>query len=159
MLWWQRQHTVEGSLRRDERTPDTPPAKHRIQPREAARYFEVELRQHWYGGLYKAIFSIVFRRDEYFVNILLSIDILLEVNKVQFAVVGDASYIVTDMRRTAIVGRRCSPDESIRQLIKAFTDDSPTLFHCCAAHPCILVAYFNAPISQFCIAFFQHAQI
>ena len=46
--WWERQAAVEGSaLRGDERTPDMPPAKPWAQPSEAARHFEVELRQHW----------------------------------------------------------------------------------------------------------------
>ena len=44
MHWWQWQAAVEGSLWGDERAPDTPPAQH----------FEVELRQHWYDGWYKA---------------------------------------------------------------------------------------------------------
>ena len=48
---WQRQAAVEGSLWGDERAPDIPPC---AQPSEAARHFEVELRQHWYGGSYKA---------------------------------------------------------------------------------------------------------
>ena len=86
-----------------------PPAKPSVQPREAAWHLGVELGQHWYGVLYKAkIFSITLRRDEYFVNILLSIQILFEANKVQLAVVGDASNTVTDMRRSTNVGR--SPD-------------------------------------------------
>ena len=104
--WWQRQPAVEDSLRRDERTPDTPRAKPCVQPREAALHFEVGLSQHWYAGSYKAIFSIMLRRDEYFINISLSIQILLEANKVHLAVVGDASYTVTDMRRTTNVGKR-----------------------------------------------------
>ena len=52
--WWQRQAAVEGLLRGDERAPDIPPAKPCAQPSEAARHFEVELRQPWYGGSYKA---------------------------------------------------------------------------------------------------------
>ena len=52
--WWQRQAVVEGSLRGDERAPDIPPAKHCAQPSEAVWHFEEELRQHWYGGSYKA---------------------------------------------------------------------------------------------------------
>ena len=52
--WWQRQAAVKGSLRGNERAPDIPPVEPCAQPREAARHFEVELRQHWYGGSYKA---------------------------------------------------------------------------------------------------------
>ena len=53
---------------------------------------------------------MMFSRDEYFVYILLSIKILLVVDKVHIAVVGDASYTVTDTRLTTYVGMRCSPD-------------------------------------------------
>ena len=52
--WWQRQPAVEDSLRRDERTPDTPRLKPCVQPREAARHFEVELWQHWHAGSHEA---------------------------------------------------------------------------------------------------------
>ena len=52
--WWQRQAAVEDSSRGDERVPDIPPAKPCAQLSEAARRFEVELRQHWYGCSYKA---------------------------------------------------------------------------------------------------------
>ena len=53
---------------------------------------------------------MVFSRDEYFVYILLSIQILLVVDKVHIAVVGDASYTFTDIRPTTNVGMRCIPD-------------------------------------------------
>ena len=49
-------------------------------------------------------------RDEYFVYILLSIQIRLVVDKVHIAVVGDTSYTVTDTRPTTNVGMICSPD-------------------------------------------------
>ena len=53
---------------------------------------------------------MMFIQDEYFVYILLSIQILLVVDKVHIAVVGDASYTVTDTRPTTKVGMRCNPD-------------------------------------------------
>ena len=56
------------------------------------------------------MFSVMFSRDEYFVYILLSIQILLVVDKVHFAVVGDAFYTVIDTRPTTNVGMGCSPD-------------------------------------------------
>ena len=46
------------------------------------------------------MFSVMFSQDEYFVYILLSIQILLVVVKVHIAVVGDTSYTVTDTRPT-----------------------------------------------------------
>ena len=52
----------------------------------------------------------MFSRDEYFVYILLSKQILLVGDKVHIAVVGDASNTVTDTRPTTNVGMRCSPD-------------------------------------------------
>ena len=52
----------------------------------------------------------MFSRNEYFVYILLSMQIILVVDKVHFAVVGDASYTVTDTRPTTNVGMRCRPD-------------------------------------------------
>ena len=52
--WSQQQAAVEGSARDDERAPDIPPAKPCAQSSEAPRPFEVELRQYWYGGSYKA---------------------------------------------------------------------------------------------------------
>ena len=42
------------------------------------------------------MFFVMFMREEYFVYILLSIRILLFVDKVHIAVVGDASYTVND---------------------------------------------------------------
>ena len=42
------------------------------------------------------MFSVMFSRDEYFVYILLNIQILLFVDKVHIAVVGDAFYTVID---------------------------------------------------------------
>ena len=65
------------------------------------------------------MFSVMFSRDEYFVYILLSIQILLVVDKVHIAVVGDASNTVTDIRPTTNVGMRCSPGDAA--LFKAFT--------------------------------------
>ena len=56
------------------------------------------------------MFSVMFSRGEYLVYILLSIQILLFVDKVHTAVVGDASYTVIDTRPTTNVGMRCSPD-------------------------------------------------
>ena len=53
---------------------------------------------------------MLFSQYEYFVYILLSIQILLVVDKVHIAVVGDSSYTVTDTRPTTNVGMRCSPD-------------------------------------------------
>ena len=53
---------------------------------------------------------MMFSPDEYFVYILWSIQILLVVDKAHIAVVGDASYTVTDTRPTTNVGMRCSPD-------------------------------------------------
>ena len=84
--WWQRKAAVGGSLRGDERTPDIPPV----------------------------MFSVMFSRDEYFVYILLSIQILLIVDKVHIAVVGDASYNVTDTRPLQMLAWDAVP-------IKAFT--------------------------------------
>ena len=52
--WWQRQAAVENSSRGDESAPDIPPARPCAQLSEAARRFEVELRQHWCGCSYKA---------------------------------------------------------------------------------------------------------
>ena len=40
--------------------------------------------------------SVMLRRGEYFVYIFLSIQILFDVDKVQFEVAGDASYTVTE---------------------------------------------------------------
>ena len=56
------------------------------------------------------MFSVMFSRDEYFVYILLSIQILLVADKVHIAVVRDASYTVIDTRPTTNVDMRCSPD-------------------------------------------------
>ena len=56
------------------------------------------------------MFFLMFSRDEYFVYILLSIQILLVVDKVHIAVIADAAYAVTDTRPTTNVGMRCSPD-------------------------------------------------
>ena len=53
---------------------------------------------------------MMFSRDEYFVYIFLSKHILLVVDKVHNAAVGDTSYTVTDNRPTTNVGMRCSPD-------------------------------------------------
>ena len=86
----------------------------------------------------------MFSRDEYFVYILLSIQIHLVVDKVHIAVVGDASYTVTDIRPTTNVGMRCSPDWGVHQLIKPFTDDSPYLFHGRTTHHCTLTVYLSA---------------
>ena len=69
------------------------------------------------------MFSVMFSRDEYFVYILLSTQIPLVVDEVHIAVIGDASYNVTDTRPTTNVGMRCSPDWDVHQLIKPFTDD------------------------------------
>ena len=52
----------------------------------------------------------MFSGDEYIVYILLSMQILLVVDKVHIAVVRDASYTVTDTRPTTNAGMRCSPD-------------------------------------------------
>ena len=106
------------------------------------------------------------RRDEYFVYILLSIQILLDVDKVQFAVVGDTSYIVTDTRPLQTLAWEAA-------VMKALTDDSPSLFHGRTTHQCILPAYLNAVVNElcqtllfhlyvspayhFCSAFFEHA--
>ena len=54
--------------------------------------------------------SVMFSHAEYFVYILLIMQILLVVDKVHIAVVGDVSYTVTDIRPTTKVGMRCSPD-------------------------------------------------
>ena len=75
--------------------------------------------------------------------ILLSIQILLVVDKVQFAVVGDTSYTVTDTRPTANVGMRCSPDWGVHQFIKLLTNDSSSLLHGRTTHHCVLTAYLN----------------
>ena len=59
------------------------------------------------------ISSNVFRNvsvDEYVVVVFLSIEIILVVDKVQFADVGYASYTVTDTPSTTNVGMRCSSD-------------------------------------------------
>ena len=42
------------------------------------------------------MFSVMLRRGEYFVYIFLSIQILFDVDEVQFEVAGDASYTVTE---------------------------------------------------------------
>ena len=60
------------------------------------------------------MFSVMFSRDEYFVYILLSIQILLIVDKVHIAVVGDAFYNVTDTRPLQMLAWDAVP-------IKAFT--------------------------------------
>ena len=49
-------------------------------------------------------------RDQYLVYLLLGIQIILVVDKVHIAVVGNASYTVTDTRPTTNVGMRCIPD-------------------------------------------------
>ena len=64
------------------------------------------------------MFFVMLRRDEYFVYILLSIQILLDVDKVQFAVVEDTSYIVTDTRPLQTLAWEAA-------VMKALTDDSP----------------------------------
>ena len=56
----------------------------------------------------------MFSRDEYFVNIFFSIRILLVVDKVHIAVIGDAPYTVTDTRPLQTLAWDAA-------LIKAFT--------------------------------------
>ena len=108
--WWQRQAAVESSLRGDERVSDIPPAKPCAQPSEAARHFEVELRQHWYGGSYKATcFPWCFVGANISSTYCWAYSLLV-VDEVHIAVIGDASYTVTDTRPTTNVGMRCSPD-------------------------------------------------
>ena len=71
---------------------------------------------------------MMFRWDEYFVYILLSIRILLVVDKVHIAVVGDASYTVTD----TVPLQTLAWDAA---LIKAFTSQlnrSPMTHHICS---------------------------
>ena len=53
VYWWQQQSAVEDSSRGGERARDTLTAKPCAQLSGAVRHFEVELRQHWYGGSYK----------------------------------------------------------------------------------------------------------
>ena len=53
VYWWLRQSAVEDSSRGGERARDTLTAKPCAQLSGAVRHFEVELRQHWYGGSYK----------------------------------------------------------------------------------------------------------
>ena len=50
------------------------------------------------------MFSVMFSGDEYFDYILLSIQILLVVDKVHIAVIRDSSYTVTDTRPTTNAG-------------------------------------------------------
>ena len=91
--WWQRQASIEGSLRGDERPPDTPSAKLCAQPRRSCTAFRGITATALIWRLVQGqMFSVMFSRDEYFFYILLSIQILLVVDKVHIAVIGDASY-------------------------------------------------------------------
>ena len=166
-----------GSLRGDERAPDTPPANPCAQPKRGCAAFrgwtKVELCQHWYGGSYKAkCFPWCLGGANIRLHIVEYTNSLV-VDKVKFAAIGNASYTVTDTRPTTNVAMRCNPDYGVHQLIKPFTYDSPSLFHGRTINHCISTAYFNAvfnelwpallfhfyvtPASQFCRAFFEHA--
>ena len=109
--WWQWQAAVEGSLWGDERAPDVPPAKPLCTAhRSCSAFWGRTVAALIWRLKWSQMLSVMFSRDEYFVYIFLSIQIFLFVDKVHIAVVGDASYTVTDTRPTTNVGMRCSPN-------------------------------------------------